>query len=477
MRAVVAMTVLLGAAGCGISFAPLPPGSVAGRARDYDYSPSAIQSGNVLQLWWCGSDDNPSDRTQISDAIEYESINLATNARYGPVPVLNESQFAWDSNYTCNPKVIRGSFVNPLGDGKSYTYAMYYVALGSKSNNHIGVAFSNDGIAWKKYPQPIISSAAQEGYGVGQPAIYNSDHQAAIRMFYEDSNPVTHHVEALSSDGVHFTVVGTLTTQGTDPADPHASWGDMAYDPETGYWYAGFNTPSRALSTTGNVLERGSIGIILYRIPDSSLLTGSCPWERLTTIDTNLTGYEENFLPGFLRDPYGNVNVGSYPTITMYTSISNPPPPWDATPVLAGIYGGINYWDISTAAWIPNHPLRALNRYFNQTTHEVTTGWIDPKGGFSLQSTLGHLYEGPQQGATVPFFGCKSGSTDYFVSLDRECEGARILGTNGYGYAKPVAGLNLVALYRCSTGADDFVSHDPGCEGQASGQLLGYALP
>ena len=88
-----------------------------------------------------------SDRTQISDTIEYESINLATNARYGPVPVLSETQFAWDSNYICNPKVINGSFANPLGDGKTYTYAMYYVALGATSNNHIGVAFSNDGIS------------------------------------------------------------------------------------------------------------------------------------------------------------------------------------------------------------------------------------------------------------------------------------------------------------------------------------------
>ena len=57
------------------------------------------------------------------------------------------------------------------------------------------------------------------------------------------------------------------------------------------------------------------------------------------------------------------------------------------------------------------------------------------------------------------------------------CEGARILGTNGYGYSKPVAGLNLVPLYRCSTSADDFVSNDAGCEGHAAGQLLGYALP
>jgi hypothetical protein len=161
----------------------------------------------------------------------------------------------------------------------------------------------------------------------------------------------------------------------------------------------------------------------------------------------------------------------------MYISISNPPPPWNATPVLAGIYGGINYWDISTIAWTPGHPLKALNQYFNQTSHEVTTGWVDPNGGFTLQSTLGHLYESPQQGATVPFYNCKSGSTDYFVSLDFGCEGGRILGTNGYGYSKPVAGMNLVPLYRCTTGPDDFVSKNSGCEGQSSGQFLGYALP
>jgi hypothetical protein len=393
------------------------------------------------------------------------------------VPVLGETQYAWDGSFVCNPKVVRGSFANPLGDGKTYTYAMYYVGVGSVSNNSIGVAFSNDGIGWTKYPQPIISSAAQTGYGAGQPAVYNSDHRAAIRMFYEDSNPVTHHIEATSSDGVHFVPLGTLTTQGLDPANPYASWGDMAYDAETGYWYAGFNTPSRAPWTTGGALERGSVGIELYRIPDGSLLTGSCPWQQLTTIDTSLTGYEENFLPGFVRDPYGSLNAGSYPTIQMFTSISNPPPPWNASPLQAGISGDIEYWDISTAVWVPNHPLRALNRYFNQTAHEVTTGWIDPKGGFSLQSTLGHLYESPQQGATVAFYGCKSGSTDYFVSLDIGCEGSRILGVNGYGYAKPIAGLNLVALYRCSTGADDFVSKDSGCEGKAAGQLLGYALP
>jgi hypothetical protein len=163
----------------------------------------------------------------------------------------------------------------------------------------------------------------------------------------------------------------------------------------------------------------------------------------------------------------------------MYTSVSNPPPPWNASPAIAGVSGDIANWNISSAAWTPGHPLVALNRYFNNTVHEVTTGWIDPNGGFSLQSTLGHLYQSPQQGATLPIYSCKDGSTDYFVSLYSDCEGQgyRILGVNGYGYPQPVAGLKLVALYRCSSGHDHFVSTDPNCEGQSTQEFLGYALP
>jgi hypothetical protein len=463
----------LGLAGCGVSLAPLPAGSVAGRAQLYDYSPSVIQSGDLQKIWWCGSGYNPADVTQYSDTIQYESINLATKARYGPLPVLAETQGAWDSDFTCNPKVIMGFFANPLGNGESFTYAMYYVALGSTANNFIGVAFSRDGLSWKKYPHPIISPETSDGYGVGQPAVYNTDQRGAIRMFYEDNCYGLHHVEATSNDGVHFSILGTLTTHGLDPDSQ--TWGDMAYDSQTGYWYAAFNTDLRDPSTTGGVLERGQYGIKLYRISDASLLTGATPWELVATVDTSLTGYESNFIPGFVRDMYGNLMPG--PAVQMLTSISDPPPPWNATPKAAGMSGSIANWKLSSFQWTPGSPLTALNRYFNQTVHEVTTGWIDPNGGFSLQSTLGHLYQSPQQAATLPFYGCKNGSTDYFVSLDSACEGARILGINGYGYSAPVAGLNLTALYRCSTGHDHFVSADPKCESQSTQQLLGYVLP
>src|SRR5580698_10403937 len=84
---------------------------------------------------------------------------------------------------------------NPLGNGKTYSYAMYYVATDSLQgiNNSIGVAFSNDGLNWRKYPHPVISPETLGNYGVGQPALYNTDHKAGIRMFYEDYSSSIHH--------------------------------------------------------------------------------------------------------------------------------------------------------------------------------------------------------------------------------------------------------------------------------------------
>jgi hypothetical protein len=470
-----AMAFGLGVAGCGEHFSHLPSGSVAGRINDYDYSPSVIQSGNLQQVWWCGGGYNPSLTAQWSDNIQYESIDLSTHTHSGPVPVLGETPGAWDTLYVCNPKVVKGMFANPLGNNESFSYAMYYVGLGSDpgSNNYIGVAFSKDGKSWKKFPHPVISPETQKGYGVGQPAAYNINHQGAIQLFYEDDSMSLRHVEAKSSDGVHFVTVGTLTTNGLDANSE--TWGDIAYDAGTGYWYAAFNTPTRDPSTTGGVLERGSWGISLYRIPDASLLTGATPWELLTWIDTSLNGYEANFLPGFVRDIYGNLITGS--AIQMFTSVSNPPPPWDASPTAAGASGDVQWWNISSASWTPGHPLVALNRYYNQTTHEVTTGWIDPHAGFALQSTLGHLYQSPQQGATLPLYSCKLGSMDYFLSRDSACEGYLVLGTVGYGYSRSVAGQNLMPLYRCKTGNHHFVSNDPNCEGQETNELLGYAVP
>lgn len=457
----------------------LPKGAV-GNAGTYNYSPSVIETGDTRKFWWCSPGVNPSDPSQDTDAIYYESINMSTLESYGPVLVLAETPGAWDSAFTCNPKVIGGVFENPLGDGKTYTYAMYYVATQwlSGDSNSIGVAFSNDGITWNKYPQPVIPTTTGTGYGVGQPSVYNTDHKAAIYMLYEDSNPTLHHVAAISTDGLHFAVQGTATSNGLDPDDPLAGWGDVSYDSKAGELYAAFNRPVRPVSTTGGVLERGQYGVELYKIPQKALLTGASPWQQLAVMDTNGTGFEINFLAGFVRDFYGSLNVAAYPTIQMYTSVSYPQPNWQATPAEAGNSATVGSWILLPMQWVPDGSAAIpFNRYFNGRVHEVTTGWISPNGGFQLQGLLGHLYVNPLHGASVPFYSCKGGQRDYFVSLDIDCEGQRTLGKDGYGYSQPVSGLNLVALYRCSTAQDHFVSNDPKCEGQTTDELLGYVVP
>ncbi len=465
--------------GCTATLQGLPAGSIVGRPGVYDYSPSAIESKGRIQVWWCGYAANPNDSSQDSDTILYSTIDPLTGAVSKPVTVMGETPGAWDSAYTCNPQVVGGTFVNPLGNGKTYSYAMYYVGTDKESGfgNSIGVAFSNDGVHWQKYPQPVIRASTETSYGVGQPAPYNSDGKSAIRLFYEDSNRSdgVAHKEATSSDGMHFAPPRTLTSRGLRDCD--ASWGDMAFDPNTGFWYAVFNLAPRGSSTTGHHQERGQQGVQLYRIRDDALFTGSTPWQELHTFDTNATGNESNFVAGFLRGPSGNLDVGSYPTIQLLTSISSPRPAWNDSPGRLSRTATPNYWDVGVDDWTPGQPLLALDRYKNSATYDVTTGYVDPNGGFALDQALGHLYESPQKGADLPLYACKRGATGYFVSKSSACDGQYIIGLEGYAYAKPPGDVKTQPLYRCHSASGDFLSNRPKCEGQGSGELLGFDLP
>lgn len=470
---------LLLLAGCAAQLSGLLPGAaIVGRTGVYDYSPSVIQTGHIEQFWWCGYGKNPNRPSQSSDTILYATYDLATATASAPQIVFGETPHSWDSAYTCNAQVVQGSFVNPLGDGQTYTYAMYYVGTAQESGsaNSIGVAFSDDGVHWNKYPDPVIRTTTQVNYGVGQPVPYNTDHKSAITLFYENANGPTRvkHIEATSSDGIHFTTVGKLTTKGL--VTPYASWGDMAYDHVSRYWYAAFNEGLRYPQTTGNQQERGQLGVALYRIRDSSLLTGETPWHFLHSFDTNSTGSESNFLAGFRRDPWGDLNIGPTRTIELYTSFSNPATAWNSSPGNAFHSAVPSTWDIGRVDWTPDSALLPLSVYSNDSTQVVTTGWIDPHGAFTLQSTLGYLYESPQNGATTAFYACKSGTKDYFISTDPFCQGQHIIGLEGYGYSQPQAARTLSPLYRCSTGAIDFASTNSACNQAPDPALLGYIL-
>lgn len=466
--------------GCGLG--GTPPGAVVGRAGRWDYSPSVIQTGHVQQFWWCGEARNPAKPSQDTDTIMYEAIDLVSGKQVGPFVVLAETPGAWDSAYTCNPKVVQGKFSNPLGDGQTYTYALYYVGTPNVGGgaNSIGVAFSNDGQTWKKYPSPVIETTNINYYGAAQPVAYNSDGKQAITLFYEDDLPPSegdYHWEAVSSDGVHFKNIGLLTTNGLNLVSNRPTWADMAYNMADGYWYALYNTGSRATSTVGGIMEFGQWGFQLYRIPSNDLLIGKTGWQELKTFDTNLTGYESNFLAGLLGDGYGNLYQDGSGTVQMFPSFSNVQVGWDESPTSAAKNAKNTNWDIGEVFWSPNDAtLYELNRYLHGASHRVTTGWIDTTV-FTLEKTLGQVYASPKVGATVALYGCKTGNTDAFVSLDSGCEGQYMIGLNGYIYGVPPAGVAVVPIYRCSTNHDHFVSTDPACEGSHIDELLGYILP
>lgn len=464
--------------GCAAQLSGILPGAVMGRIGVYDYSPSVIQTGQTEQFWWCGYAKNPNRPSQSSDTILYATYDTSTDTRSAPQTVLGETPDSWDSAYSCNPQVVQGSFVNPLGDGQTWSYAMYYVGTDQKSGvaNSIGVAFSDDGVHWHKYPEPVIRTSTQVNYGVGQPVPFNTDHKSAITLFYENANGPVHvrHDEAISTDGVHFTTVGKLTTRGI--RIPDATWGDMAYDPDSGYWYAAFNEGLRYPETTGNRQERGQFGVALYRIPDASLLTGDTPWQFLHSFDTNSTGAEANFIAGLRRAPWGNLLLGPNGSIELYPSFSNPTTAWDASPGKAYESSEPDTWDIGRLDWTPGHAVVPLSAYASKSTQVVTTGWIDPSGSFAVQSTLGYLYESPQKGATTAFYSCKAGTKDYFISTDPFCDGQRIIGLEGYGYARPRANLTLSPLYSCSTGTIHFASTSASCNQAPDPALIGYIL-
>ncbi|WP_410575496.1 hypothetical protein [Amycolatopsis sp. cmx-4-61] len=444
---------------------------VVGRSGVYDYSPSVIQSGNVQKFWWCGKGQNPQNPSQNSDTIQYESIDLSTGAKDGPRTVLAETPGAWDSLYTCNAAVVQGTFRNPLGDGIAYSYAMYYVGTNTPPgiNNHVGVAFSTDGTTWKKYPNPIVSPTGDGGYGIAEPAPYNSDGGSGIWLFYE--NEAGHYL-VKSTDGVHFAAAAQLSANGLPP---NSTWGDIAYDRTANQWYAVYNKPVRTPATTGGVVERGQYGYTLYRIGNAALFTGT--WQELTTVDTNLTGYESNFIPGLLRDPNGTVNVPAYPQIEVYASTSVPRPAADASPAQAATGADTSKWDIVWSLWTASPTTRPLVRYYSTglKVHEVTTGWVDT-GSFHVESTLGRLVEAPTATATKPLYGCKNGTKDYFVSPESGCENTLVLGLQGYAYPQQTT-TGQVPLYRCYTGNHHFVTTQADCEGQRYESLLGYADP
>src|ERR1700748_80499 len=90
--AALSMLPLAGCSDGGTTYLATPDGAIVGRGGYWNYSPSAIQTGDMQQIWWCGAGLNPTDPTQASDTILYESVNTVTHEKSKPVIVLAETK-------------------------------------------------------------------------------------------------------------------------------------------------------------------------------------------------------------------------------------------------------------------------------------------------------------------------------------------------------------------------------------------------
>jgi hypothetical protein len=461
--ALAAVALLLGPAAASTTLG----GPMLGTAGRYDYSDQGVRdsAADTETHWWCGD-----TAAHPTDTILEQQYKVSTWTVTAPErTALQETPGAWDSLYTCNPSnAVRGSFPNVLGDGVTYTWAIYYVGSTSGSDNQIGAAFSLDGLTWHKYTQPVVpwTNTGHSWYGFGQPSV--QDVGGALTMMYEESSPGAVHHEATSIDGVHWSDVGVLSTAGLPSPTPW--WGSAAYDPQDGRWYAAYGDGWRPPATTGGVRENADGGFTLYATADP--LAGT--WTELDTVDTALTGYETNFLAGMLRDPDGTLSSAFLPSIKLLPSTAYPRPAYNASHAQLAAAGQFNSWDIAWHLWTPGSALRPLLRVHHGSQHDTTTGWYDSSYYTPEAFNLGGLYEAPTGDATVPLYLCKAFTTDYIPTTDPSCLGQYKSGLLGYLYASP--GPGRIALYRCTVPEiGDMISLDPGCEHQQVHGLLGYS--
>lgn len=428
----------------------------------YNYAPSLIVEGGTTDIWWCGQGK--------TDVIFHRTYSA--QGGFSPAQVvLQPRPGSWNRQYVCDPSVIKGSFRNPV-DGQPYAYAMYYSGADNLpgNNNHTGLAFSNDGVTWVDYPEPVIAplnpTVAQGNYGAGQPATVNLDGHSSLLVFTTDlTGPqgVAGFGDLYvrrTADAVHFDPPVRVPNRTGDGAaiNPNS---DFAYDASSGDIYVITGLPGRncqqvACKDPARNPDRETFQMGLYRMPLKALLSGTpATWIPVGTLNSDVTGFYLNHSPGFQRDPFGRLTP-FLPRITVYFSGGDPYP---------------GTWRIAAATEDPTADRAPLKRALGPGGHWVTTGYIAP--GYTLETALGALFLVPKPG-TAKLMSCLAGA-DHFLSRDPNCEGRTPLGQTGYLYEAPHPGSH--PIYRCLAGGrDHFVSTDAKCEGQATEGLLGYAL-
>ncbi|MDS0849239.1 hypothetical protein [Burkholderia cenocepacia] len=263
----------------------------------YNYVPSVIMLADGTQkMWWCAGGAS-------SDVILYRSINANTQQIItDTTQVLAEGvSGSWDSVFVCDPSVIMGDFTYPDGSGVHYSYLMYYTGTDNSTNggidNGVGVAYSNDGVTWRKWPFPILRTSSTE-YGIGEQSAISADGKSAVWLFVLqklDSSPQHYHLY-YSTDGVHLQYKFQVSESGV--IGNFITEADFAFDYNGGNVYM----------VTNRINDEATMDV--YQMPWTSLSNGT--WQHFASLGANGTykptpaSYKYNGGAGFLRNEFGN---------------------------------------------------------------------------------------------------------------------------------------------------------------------------
>jgi len=109
-----------------------------------DSAETILKEGSQYRMWYSGA--NHRGLYHIGHAVSFDGLHWIRDPRN---PILTEGKPGeWDS---------KGVFVNTVIKKKDQ-YMMWYGGSGPKTNWQTGLAISQDGIVWKKYPRnPVLS--------------------------------------------------------------------------------------------------------------------------------------------------------------------------------------------------------------------------------------------------------------------------------------------------------------------------------
>jgi hypothetical protein len=263
-----------------------------GREGVYDYAPSMMVDGATLRVWWCGQGSGG----VAGDSIYHSSLTAGGTWTVPQPVVVPGPAGSWDGVHACDPSVVKGTWVDPLGDGVTYTYALYYTGTNHPSAaNSVGVAFSNDGVAWTKHPTPVITAKTTDGvqYGAGMPSAHRSGTDDVTIAFLDSSDPrpdlESVNMFVQSADGVNF---APTRTHFDGPHGYAEHIGDIAFDPVANVWNVATKSGDDRM-------------VHLYTTAGPNLTDALVPTGSVSPVST---GQSANHNPGYLRSPEGDLH-------------------------------------------------------------------------------------------------------------------------------------------------------------------------